>query len=184
MRLSLLSLLILATASWSSDAVAFEQTVLEFRSIQDPAVPPDASVCARAPFPANAQLGASLHAFTSRASDGVVLVDDGPHLGEGTACLRITDTTFPPFSTVPYYSELTLDRVGSARNVRLTMSGHCTITSNDIPVPRLMLAACSLVIAPAPGIIGGIGSSNSVFNAFRLPGFDTGSNWTLRLFPE
>jgi hypothetical protein len=63
------------------------------------------------------------------------------------------------------------------------MSGVCTLTSNDIPVAGLVLAACSLEVAPAsPDIMGGTASSNSIFNPLRLPGFETGSYWTLRLF--
>jgi hypothetical protein len=192
MRSLMLSIVILVAALASSPARAADapnapkQTVVQFRSIQDPNVTPDAAVCARAPFVANVSLGASLYAFETRESDGTLDDDDGGRrLGEGTACVRITDPTFPAFSTVSYYSELTLARVGSKRHVRLTMSGRCTLTSNDIPVTGLVLASCALQIARGPGdFVGGVASSNSVFNPLRLPGFDTGSYWTLRLFSE
>ena len=54
-----------------------------------------------------------------------------------------------------------------------------------MPVPRLILAGCSLRLVAAPEPIeGGIATSNSVFNPFRLPGFDTGSYWTIRGYTD
>jgi hypothetical protein len=35
-----------------------------------------------------------------------------------------------------------------------------------------------------PGFVGGVATSNSVFNPFRLPGFGTGSLWTVRLYTD
>src|SRR5262249_56534602 len=94
--------------------------------------------------------------------------------GTGTACLRVTPQAID--ATAPISGEFVI----GSRTVRGT--GSCLVESNDVPVPNLILANCSLRIDPAPGVLGGSASSNSVFNPLRLPGFNTGSIWTVRLF--
>jgi hypothetical protein len=54
-----------------------------------------------------------------------------------------------------------------------------------VPLRGVILAGCTTAIVEAPaGFVGGVAVSNSVFNPFRLPGFSTGSLWTVRLYSE
>ena len=46
-----------------------------------------------------------------------------------------------------------------------------------------MLAGCALKLVGAPeGVLGGLVTSASVFNPYSIPGFGTGSVWTLHLY--
>lgn len=68
-------------------------------------------------------------------------------------------------------------------DLTVTGNGVCTVTSNDVPQVGLILVGCALTVVDAPeGIAGGSLTSNSVFNPFGLPGFGTGSFWTVRLY--
>lgn len=130
---------------------------------------PDPAVCAAAPFEPNLRLGAVL--WDDRG--------DGPprRLGTATACLRVTDPTFPPESRVPFHAVFHLPEGPVAA------SGDGTIVSNDVPVPGLVLAACHLRVVAAPrGFAGGAAVSLSVLNPAGLRGFATGSHWTLQLY--
>lgn len=160
-------------------AKAFQETVIQFRSMDDPDVDPEPAVCARAPFSPNVLLGASLWSSRTRASDGTTVNEQARLVGTGTACALVTDLTFPVFDQAPFYAELTIG------DLTLSGNGVCTTTSNDVPVPGLVLVGCTLTIEnPPPGIVGGSMTSNSVFNPFGLPGFSTGSFWTVRLYAE
>jgi hypothetical protein len=65
------------------------------------------------------------------------------------------------------------------------MQGSCPIASNDVPVAGIVLTSCNLVIVSGPpGTIGGLATSASVFNPRRIPGYSTGSYWTLRIYEE
>jgi hypothetical protein len=168
----LASLLLLAPAA------AFAQArVIQFRSAEDPASPPDPKVCANAPFAANLRIGGSLYAHATRASDGRVVNDDSRAIGKATACAQITNLAFPAGLQQKFYLQLTL-----ADGI-YTASGTCTILSNDVPQGGLVLAGCGLHVLGAPdGVIGGAVSSLSTFNPFRLQGFATGSYWTVQLY--
>jgi hypothetical protein len=158
---------------------AASETVLQFRSLDDPEVVPDAGACAAAPFAANVILGASLWSFGTRAADGEVRAGTRRKLGTGTACFRLTDASFPPASTAPLFSEIDVD------GLRLRLDGACTVVTNDVPLVGVVLAGCALRVVDAPaGFVGGVATSNSVFNPFRIPGFSTGSYWTVRLYAE
>jgi hypothetical protein len=58
--------------------------------------------------------------------------------------------------------------------------------SNAVPRPGIVLAGCALKLTGFPAAYaGGLATSTSVFNPTGLPGFNTGSLWTLRAFaPE
>jgi hypothetical protein len=156
-----------------------EEVVIQFRSLEDPQGTPDLAVCADAPFVANVVTAAKLFAVRTRASDGHVVGKGQVEIGSGTGCLRVTDVTFPPFTSGPIYGDFTID----GRTMRI--SGVCTLTSNDVPLRGVVLAGCATSVVEAPdGFAGGVASSNSVFNPFRLPGFSTGSLWTVRLYAE
>jgi hypothetical protein len=155
-------------------AVAFQEKLYVFRTMDDPDVQPNLAVCEAAPFEVSIVLGASLWAMRTRSSDGLMVNPDSRRIGTGTACLHVTSLAVD--ATAPIAGEFVI----GSRTVRAT--GSCLVESNDVPVPGLILANCSLRIDPAPGVLGGIASSNSVFNPRQLPGFNTGSIWTVRLF--
>jgi hypothetical protein len=155
-------------------AGAFTEKLYVFRTMDDPDVQPNLSVCEAAPFEVNIVLGASLWAIDTRSKDGLIVNPDTRRIGTGTACIRVTSLEVD--ATALIAGEFVI----GSRTVRAT--GSCLLESNDVPVPGLILANCSLRTDPAPGVLGGSASSNSVFNPLRLPGFNTGSIWTVRLF--
>jgi hypothetical protein len=155
-------------------AQGFGEELYVFRTMEDPEVQPNLAVCEAAPFEVNAILAASFWAIRTRSEDGLMVNPDSRQIGTGTACLRVTSLALD--ATAPISGEFVI----GSRTVRAT--GSCLVESNDVPVPGLILANCSLRIDPAPGVLGGSASSNSVFNPLRLPGFNTGSIWTVRLF--
>jgi hypothetical protein len=159
--------------------MAFAQArVLQFRSAEDPASPPDPAVCARAPFRTNVRIGGSLFTHEMRKRSGEVAADDEPRaIGKATACVLLTNFTFPRGLVQDFFLQLTLpDGV-------YTASGTCTVISNDVPRGGLVLAGCNLRVIAAPdGVIGGAVASVSTFNPFRLEGFATGSFWTVQLY--
>jgi hypothetical protein len=156
-----------------------EPSVFRFRSEEDPAYPPDPAVCAAAPFTANVQLGASLWTEAVNAAHGVVVHPMVRRLGTATACVRITDPTFTPGVAQPFYAQFDIPEG------RVTAEGHCSVVSNDVPSPGLVLAGCFLRATGVPhGYAGGAVTSLSVFNPASLPGFTTGSVWTVQLYPS
>jgi hypothetical protein len=159
-------------------ALAFAQArVLQFRSAEDPAAPPDSTVCAQAPFWTNVRIGGSLYTYETRKRSGEVAAGETRAIGKATACVQITTLTFPPGLPQKFFLQLTLpDGVYRA-------SGSCTIISNDVPTGGLVLAGCNLGIVAAPeGVIGGAVTSVSTFNPLRLAGFATGSYWTAQIY--
>jgi len=57
------------------------------------------------------------------------------------------------------------------------------VISNNVPEFGLVLAGCSLSLKDrASGADVGIAVSSSVFNPFRLPGYETGSYWTHKIY--
>lgn len=161
-------------------AYADSETIIEFRSTEDPSVPPG-TVCENAPFydPTYLHyvlLRASLWSLQTRSNNGTVVNDTVQRIGIALACARITSLS--PGARAPFYMEFNLD------GLTLSGSGDCVVASNDIPSPGLILAGCTLTI-PADsgqGVLGGMATSNSVFNPFSLPGFQTGSFWTVHLY--
>jgi hypothetical protein len=173
-------------------AQCFEETIYVFRTLDDPNVPYDPEVLERAPFwnpawdpydpPAFiVPLGASIWALQTRSKDGKVVNDTVHQIGTGTAVAMITDPTFAPFvSKAPFYFEAKI------QDLEFTANGYCLASSNNLPTPGIILVGCDLAVYPDPsqGILGGSATSNSIFNPFGLPGFQTGSFWTLRLYEE
>lgn len=154
-----------------------QERVLQFRSAEDPASPPDPAVCARAGFGVNLRLGGSLFAYPTRGNDGQVVFEGSHRIGSATACAQITNLVFPAGLQQSFYVELSLpDGVYAAR-------GTCTIVSNDVPVAGLVMAGCNLHLVSFPaGVAGGAVVSLSTFNPLRLEGFTTGSFWTVQLY--
>lgn len=154
-----------------------EEEVYQFRTQEDSTKPPDAAVCAAAPFETTVKLGASIYVPKSRERDGKWVSRGEKSVGTATACLRITDTRFPAGQQIPAHMRFNLPE-GS-----FTASGTCTLVSNDVPVAGLVLAGCALKLVEMPkGYAGGTVSSTSVFNPAKLPGYATGSNYTLYVY--
>ena len=151
----------------------------QFRSEEDPTFAGDPTVCPAAPFITNVRLNASLYTTNARNSDGLTMNDATRKIGTATACVRITDPTFPPGKQEPFY--VAFDTPAG----RFTANGTCALVSNDVPEPRIVLAGCNLRIVSAPaGFVGGEATSASIFNPARIPGVATGSYWTLLVYGE
>ena len=151
--------------------------VYQFRTEEDPAVTGAAAFCATQPFPANVLLNASAWATQARSSDASVVNDGVRKVGTVVACAQITSFAFPPGLQQNFAARFDFEDGSS-----YTGRGTCTITSNDIPEPKLVLAGCALKVAPDGASAGGVATSASVFNPFRLEGYHTGSYWTLQLY--
>jgi len=63
------------------------ETVVQFRSVEDTASPPDAAFCDAAPFQANLRLGASLYSHDVDRH-GHMKKGDARKIGTATACAR------------------------------------------------------------------------------------------------
>jgi len=152
------------------------QRVIQFRSVEDPASPPEAAFCDGAPFQANVRLGASLYSHEVDRH-GQVKQDEGRKIGTATACARLTDPKLPVGTQPPFVVRFDLPE-GS-----FTALGACTIASNDVPERGLVMAGCTLRLTAFPkGVLGGVVTSLSTFNPSGLPGFGTGSWWTLQYY--
>lgn len=150
-------------------------SVVQVRSVEDPASPPDPAVCAAAPFRVNLRLGGSLYAYETRG-DGTV-VDEGHKVGRATACAQLTSFAFPPGLQQNFYARFELPQGA------FTALGTCTFVSNSVPQRGLVIAGCNLALVGFPdGYVGGAVTSLSTFNPFRLPGFKTGSYYTFQLY--
>lgn len=160
----------------SSAAMADELSAV-FRSVEDPAFPPDDTLCAQAPFAVNVKLGASLWSQVTRLVDGRVVVEKAVRIGRATACVELTNFLFPPGLAQNFYAVFDLP------SGRYTGNGTCTLSSNDVPQAGLVLAGCTLDVVSGPaGVLGGVITSSSVFNPAGLTGFSTGSMWTLHAY--
>ncbi len=155
-------------------AAAAADRQYQFRSVEDPAFPPDPAICAAAPFRVNVKLGASLWSQRTRAFDGKVVEQQERIIGRATACVQLTNFSFPPGLQQNFYAVFDLP------SGRYTATGTCTLISNDVPQAGLVLAGCNLKIVSAPAPVkGGAITSLSTFNPVHLPGFNTGSVWTV-----
>jgi len=172
----MLKIATLVVAAWASAASA-ESRVVQIRSAEDPASPPDRAFCQTAPFAVNLLLGASLYTYRVDDDTGMIGDHEPRKVGVATACARLTSFLFPPGLQQDFYVRFDLPE-GSFVGL-----GTCTLTSNDVPLAGFVLAGCALKMTSFPaGVIGGGISSLSSFNPFRLPGFATGSYWTLQYY--
>jgi len=174
----MLRLLVALFALTPALAFAGERTLV-VKTFEDPRYPADPAVCANAGFtPVNVVLGASVWSLQTRASRGEVMNEAVREVGTATGCGRMT--TAVPFSPGQLFV-IQFDLEDGA----YVASGTCDIVSVTVPTTGIMLAGCALKIVSAPpGVVGGIASSASVFNPFSIPGFGTGSVWTLHLYTQ
>lgn len=155
-----------------------QPVVLRFRSVEDPDFPADRAVCAAAGFQANVFLGASLWSEATTATSGRVVNNGVRRVGSATACIRITNPSFPAGLPQQFYSRF------QTPEGTFTASGACTLISNDVPEQGLVLGGCHLRVVDGPAEMrGGAITSLSVFNPANLAGYATGSEWTVQYYP-
>lgn len=170
-----------SNAHESHHRTAGGERVLTFRTVEDPRFPPDRSFCASAPFTTTVFLGASVWSHAVNPRDGSVVKESVRQIGTATGCAGIPSlAALAPFATPPKF----MLRV-ELKDGAYVGYGHCTVTSDAVPLANVFLTGCTLEVIDAPeGTLGGIFSSASVFNPYQLPGLETGSYWTLRLYTK
>jgi len=159
-------------------ALAGEVTY-QFRTEEDLKAAADPALCQAAPFAANVKLPGII-SVPARRADGKVKPGGQKGVGKAQACALITDRTFPEGSQADMYASFDLPEG------HFTAKGKCTAVSNSVPRPGVVLVGCALKLTEFPrAYAGGFATSASIFNPMGLPGYSTGSLWTLRLFePE
>ena len=188
-----LALAILATVSFAAAAFGSDKDTssaqsetegtggvrtLIFRTIENPQVANPPQNC---PYSnPNLRLGADVWSIETgpkeQAAEVIKEADD--KIGTASACGQISrDSLTPGGPAVPFYVEFTL------ADGTYKAEGECHAISNDVPQPGVILADCGLEVDDAPGGMDGVATSMSIFNAGGVPGVDTGSFWTLRLYP-
>ena len=171
-RITVLSALLAATLAGAAESRTFI-----FRSVEDASTPPDPAVCASAPFAANVLLGGSLWWQQTSPFDGRTSARLTRRIGKATACVQLTNFTFPPGLDQNFYVAFDLPEG------RFTASGSCKIISNQVPVVGLVLGGCSMSLTGWPqGYTGGAVVSLSTLNPFRLEGYNTGSTYVLQAY--
>lgn len=157
-------------------ALAGERTLL-LKTYEDDRYPADLATCEAANYPLlNVVLGASVWSLQTNAARGEVMNDSVRFLGTATGCGMMTSAE-PYTPRQPFLIRFDL------HDGTYLAKGECDIVSVTVPVPGLMLAGCSLRLVEAPeGVVGGFATSASVFNPYGVPGFGTGSVWTLHLY--
>jgi hypothetical protein len=175
--LALVALLVTVPVAMSTDGddPVSERTYV-VRTVEDPSLPPvPDSDC-----PSGAGTIVKPRGFAwslaTRASDGMVVKEQIQPVGSVNTCARLT---FPIVEgdTAPSFARIELG------GDTYTASGRCRATSNGVPKAGVVLAGCALRLQTGPpGFAGGIATSASVVLLDRVPGFQTGSFWTLRVY--
>ncbi|QRK12874.1 hypothetical protein JQX13_24285 [Archangium violaceum] len=159
----------------STSALAGER-VYQFRTVED-ASAVDPGGCQAAPFEVNVRLPARIFARGTPGGGGRSDPGHERQAGVALACARIMDWTFTEGSKADFYVRFELPE-----GLFIAL-GECTMVSNAVPRPGVVLTSCALKLTRFPaGYVGGFVTSSSVFNPRRLPGYNTGSFWTLRVF--
>ncbi len=181
-------------------AHAMDEAVFQFRSLEVGDVVPE-EVCDRGadlldienqvlpPDTSLVMLDAELWSNRTRARDGMVVNSESRMVGTAAACAWVSASalfgTMPidpaePFPSAPFYGEFDLG------GMMVAAGGECLISSNTMPLPFLGLVGCTLVVPPEAdqGLLGGNAASSSAFNPLDLPGFQTGSYWTVHIYTE
>jgi hypothetical protein len=146
------------------------------RTVEDPSVAP----VPNSDCPGGAGLILKPRGFAwsiaTRAKDGMVVKQRIQRVGVVSTCTRVT---FPLVEgdTAPMHAQIELggdEYVGD---------GACRVTSNGVPQGGVVLAGCALRLHDGPdGFVGGIAASASILTLGPVPGFETGSFWTLRVY--
>jgi hypothetical protein len=154
------------------------EVTYQFRTREDPKAA-EPNLCQDAPFQANVKLQ-GLVSVPEKDARGKLKPGEQKGVGTAHACSLITDRAFSEGSQADMYASFELPEGHFAA------VGKCTAVSNAVPRPGVVLVGCALKLTEFPkAYAGGFATSASIFNPRGLPGYDTGSLWTLRLFePE
>src|SRR5262245_23711470 len=145
------------------------------RTIQDPSIDPIPP--SRCPSGPGALLNANGYAYSiaTRASDGMVVEVHPERVGVIRTCTRVT--SIGEGAMAPSYAEMEI--AGDT----YTASGSVRTTSVGVPQAGVVLAGSALRLQTGPdGFVGGIASTASGVVLGTVPGFHTGSFWTLRVY--
>jgi len=168
---------VLALLAGPAAALAGERTLV-VKTFEDPEYPATPADCAALGLPANVVLGASVWSVQTRASRGEVMNEAVKFLGAATGCGVMT-------SPMPFTPDQKFLIKFDLADGTYVARGTCDIVSITVPTPGLMLAGCALKLVSAPeGVLGGLATSASIFNPNGIPGFGTGSVWTLHLYTQ
>jgi hypothetical protein len=185
MKKLLVLLVMVAVAGLCVTAAAqeLEKTVILFRSMDDPDIPPDWSRCteAIAGFNANFALGASLWSSNTRSNNGQVVKEKVRQIGTANACFLAGDFFAPPFrDETPFYVELTVG------DLDITLEGECEGSINEFPAGPIFMGCLGVVIpeASTEGIKWGSAVTNTTFIGMPIPGLELGSFWSIQLVWE
>jgi hypothetical protein len=176
--LALVALLVTVPVAMSADVDDPEsERTYVVRTVEDPSLPPvPDSDCPSGPGIIIKPRGFAW-SLATRASDGKVVKEQIQPVGSVSTCARLT---FPiaEGDTAPTFARIELG------GDTYTASGRCRATSNGDPLPtNVVLAGCALRLQTGPpGFVGGIVTSASVVLLGQVPGFQTGSFWTVRAY--
>lgn len=127
----------------------------------------------------NIVLGAYVYAPRTRGEDGKVIREGTEPVGTVVGCGTMASVALG--ATAPFTMDFDL-----ADGRKIFAAGKCEVTQRIFtaasPYPVLMVG-CSLAVQPsaAQPTLSGIATSASIFNPFGVPGYETGSYWTLHL---
>jgi hypothetical protein len=164
----------LALLSLLAGAARADEDVLLLRTQESAEVP---AICAPGE---NIVLGAFVYAPRTRAHDGLVMKEGSRPIGTAVGCG--TMTSIAKGARAPFRMAFDLGR----RTVSAV--GECTVAERFAPLAMppypVLLVGCSLAVEPGSdeGLLRGIAASASVFIPYAIPGYDTGSYWTLHLY--
>ncbi len=170
---AVLALVLAAPAARAGEAIYL------LRSEENAAVP---ALCADGQ---NIRLGAFLYAPRTRATDALLVNEMTTPVGTAVGCGVLTSTAPYDFAAPAPFS-LAIDLPGRS----VVASGWCVVADRSFPLwptpAPLLLVGCTLTVQadPAQGILRGVATSSSVFNPYAIPGYSTGSYWTLHLYTQ
>jgi hypothetical protein len=118
---------------------------------------------------------------------GEVYIEKVRQIGTGTLCAYITDPLLLPFNeTAPAYFEATLTP-RPCEELFVATTGECRVTNNAILEGGPVFVGCYLDVLPdlsTEGIKWGQAVSNSTLAPVPIPGFETGSFWSVQVIWE
>jgi len=162
-----------------ADGEDFDEVTYVFRSFESE-VPADIQDCfdMDIPFVTTHAASYDIYSYHSKKTNGMVLKETINRIGHVLTCSDWSDVgPSNPFVPIPAYFKVNLD------GMELITQGQGRILSLDVPEDLLGLTSWTLEIIEAPPeIIGGWLVTNTITNAFGLPGYANGSFASIRLF--
>jgi hypothetical protein len=173
--IAVLAALVAVPAAMSSGDDQVKARAYLFRTIEDPSIDPiPDSGCPDGPG-VLAKAQGHAYSLATRAKDAMVVDEQIRRVGIVRICGRITGLT--EGTTGPANARIQI--AGDT----YTASGACRATSNGVPQPGIVLVGCALRLNSGPdGFVGGIATSASLSNLGSVPGYKTGSFFSVRVF--